>query len=116
MHACMHTYIHIAVHTHTHTCTHARMHTHTHTHTQVTRNVLKHVYEALQARKKMTSVTDGNTTSDLRLFCNNLTRECCTSEKKLALVTEKVVDDFYVQGMTAKDFADFIYTKVPICN
>ena len=61
----------------------------------VTRNVLKHVYETLQTRRKMTSMTDGNATSDLRLFYNNLTRECCTSEKKLALVTEKDVDDLY---------------------
>lgn len=77
----------------------------------VTRNAMKHVYEALQVRKRMTRLLDGSTISTLKLFCNNLISEC-TSEKKLVLMTEKDVDDFYEKRMARETFAEIVCTKV----
>ena len=78
----------------------------------VTRNVLKHVFEALQARRKMIRLADGSTISCLTQFCNNLVSKCCEFEKKLTLMTEKNVDDFYAQRMTREVFTEIIHTKV----
>ena len=80
----------------------------------VTLNVLKHVFETLQARKKMTRLADGGTIFNLKDFCNKLVTKCCESEKKPFLMTEKDVDDFYAQKMTREGFAEIIYTKVKI--
>ena len=78
----------------------------------VTLNVLRHVFETLQTCQRMTRLADGSTISNLKQFCNKLVAKCCESEKKLSLMTEKNVDDFYAQRMTREVFAEIIYTKV----
>ena len=80
----------------------------------VTLNVLKHVFETLQARKRMTRLADGSTISNLKQFCNELVTKCCESEKKFSLMIEKDVDDFYTQRMTREVFTEIIHTKVKI--
>ena len=75
----------------------------------VTLNVLRHIFETLQTCKRL---ADGSTISNLKQFCNKLVAKCCESEKKLSLITEKNVDDFYAQRMTREVFAEIIYTKV----
>lgn len=79
----------------------------------VTRNVLRHVYEALQSRKRMADI--GNI-SNLQLFYNRLISEYCASDKKgqclVVPLTGQDVDDFYSQKMTREGFVEVIRSKV----
>ena len=103
----------------------------------VTNNVLRHLYEALHARKRLAD--SGGNISNLQLFYNRLTREYSgasetRSEKKsqwsltlsmhqstsqpeshwcvVVPLTEQDVDDFYARKMTREGFLEVIRTKV----
>lgn len=79
----------------------------------VTRNVLRHVYEALQDRKRM---ADSGNVSNLQLFYNRLISEYCATEKKaqclVVPLTGQDVDDFYSRKMTREMFVEVVRTKV----
>lgn len=79
----------------------------------VTRNVLKHVYDALQSRQR---ISDSENISNLQLFYDRLISEYLTSDEKgqepVLLLTEQDVDEFYSQKMNPDDFAKMILTKV----
>ena len=82
----------------------------------VTRNALKHVYEALQVRKRLAN--SGNV-SNFQLFYNCLMSEYSASEKKsqclIVPLTGLDVDNFYAQRMSREDFVELLRTKVRIC-
>ena len=102
----------------------------------VTKNVLRHVYEALQVRKRL---ADNCNISNLQLFYNRLMREysaASSAEKKsgqwfltstiyqstsqsaaesqgvIPPLSERDVDNFYAQRMTREEFLEIIYTRV----
>jgi len=79
----------------------------------VTRNALRHVYEALQARRRL---ADNGNISNLQLFYNRLISEYCASDKKgqrlLVPLTGQNVDDFYSRKMTREAFVEIICTNV----
>ena len=81
----------------------------------VTRNVLRHVYEALQSRKRM---SDSGNVSHLQLFYNRLISEYCASDKKgqflVVPLTGQDVDDFYSRRMKRDQFVELIRTKVSV--
>ena len=79
----------------------------------VTRNVLRHVYEALLARKRQ---ADSGNISNLQLFYNRLISEYCASEKRgqclVVPLTGQDVDDFYSRKMPREMFVELVRTKV----
>ena len=79
----------------------------------VTCNVLRHVYEALQDRKRM---ADSGNISNLQLFYNRLISEYCATEKKsqclVVPLTGQDVDNFYSRKMTREMFVEVVRTKV----
>ena len=79
----------------------------------VTRNVLKHVYDAILSRKRM---ADNGNISNLQLFYNRLISEYCASDKKsqclVVPLTGQDVDDFYSRKMKRDNFVEIIRTKV----
>lgn len=79
----------------------------------VTRNVLRHVYEALLARKRL---ADNGNISNLQLFYNRLMSEHSTSEKKsqcfVVPLTGQDIDDFYAKKISREAFVDLVRTKV----
>ena len=81
----------------------------------VTRNVLRHVYEALQDHKRM---ADSGNVSNLQLFYNRLISEYCATEKKgqclVVPLTGQDVDDFYTRKMTREMFVEVVRTKVQL--
>ena len=81
----------------------------------VTRNALKHVYEALQSRKRQAN--RGNI-SNLQLFYNRLMSEYCASEKRsqcsVIPLTGQDVDNFYARKMTREVFVEVFHIKVRI--
>lgn len=81
----------------------------------VTRNALKHVYEALQVRKRLAN--SGNV-SNFQLFYNCLMSEYSASEKKsqslIVPLTGLDVDNFYAQKMPREAFVELFRTKVRI--
>ena len=82
---------------------------------QVTRNVLRHVYEALLSRPRM---ADSGNISNLQLFYNRLISEHCASDKKGQLLvvplTGQDVDDFYSRKMKREQFVEVIRSKVSV--
>ena len=82
----------------------------------VTRNALKHVYEALQARKRQ---ADRGNISNLQLFYNRVMSEYCASEKSRSQssvipLTGQDVDNFYARKMTREIFVEVVRIKVRI--
>ena len=79
----------------------------------ITRNALRHVYDALQARERL---ADSENISNLKLFYSGLISEYCSSEKSgqcfIAPLTGQDVENFYAQTMSNEDFVDLINTKV----
>ena len=74
----------------------------------VTSNMLRHVYEALQARRLADMYSDN--TSNLQLFYNRVMSEYSfVSEKKVPLYGQDV-DDFH--KMSQEDFLEIFRTKV----
>ena len=78
----------------------------------VSRNVLRHVYGVLQARKRL---ADTDNISNLQLFYNRIMSEYSAQKKGQCLVvplTGQDVDDFYSHRMSREDFVEIIRTKV----
>ena len=79
----------------------------------VSRNVLRHVYEALLTRKRK---ADSGNISNLQLFYNQLTRAYRTSEKRgqclLVPLTGQDVDDFYARQISQETFVELVRIKV----
>ena len=82
----------------------------------VTRNVLRHVYEALLQRRRL---ANGYNIPNLQLLYNRLTSEYFNSvpaEKKgqchVVQLTGQEVDDFYSHRMSQADFIEIFRNKV----
>ena len=82
------------------------------------RNVLGHVYEVLQRRKRL---PNNDNISNLLLFYNLVMSEYATTisaeKKRQGLVvplTGQDVDDFYSHRMSQEDFIEIVRTKVCI--
>ena len=82
----------------------------------VWRNVLRHVYEVLQRRKRL---ADSDNVSNLQLFYNLVMSEysaTISAEKKrqslVVPLTGQDVDDFYSHKMSQEDFIEIICIKV----
>ena len=78
-----------------------------------TRNVLRHVYEALKSRERL--ATNANL-SNLQLFYNRLLSDYSAAEKRstclIVPLTGQDVDDFYSGKMTREAFVEIVRSKV----
>ena len=78
----------------------------------VWRNVLRHVYEVLQRRRRL---ADSDNISNLQLFYNRVMGVTVSEKKGQCLVvplTGQDVDDFYSHKMSQEDFIEIVRTKV----
>ena len=78
----------------------------------VWRNVLRHVYEVLQRRRRL---ADSDDISDLQLFYNRVMGVMVSEKKGQCLIvplTGQDVDDFYSHKMSQEDFIEIVRTKV----
>jgi len=82
-----------------------------------TRNVLRHVYEALKDRERL--ATNANF-SNLQLYYNRLLSDYSAAAEKRATclivpLTGQDVDDFYSGKMTRETFVEVVRSKVSMC-